>query len=295
MKIKTIAAVTLGVIVLVAGGLWGGVKYYQSRSPRHLMKNHSGERVAVEELSYFDGLNKIYGKIYKPEADEFGKRPALVFCHGLGVNADFGDKYCKEAVAQGYVAYAFDFRGGSPDSRSTGMDMTGMSVLTEKEDLEFVLSHLRRERFVRKSEIYLAGHSQGGLVASITAAEQKSKIAGLILLAPAFNIPADGKSRYKKVADIPDTTLWGACTLGKKYYKDIRSMDPYKTIGKYRGDVLIVHGTGDRAVPAECSEKAAESYRSVSIEILPGADHNFTGSSSAKVISLMKAYLKEHF
>lgn len=293
MSLKKWAGVTVGIAAAIAGGLWGGMKYLQSQSPRQLMKNEEGDKVAVEELSFYDGEDKIYGKVYK-SADSLRRSPVIVFCHGIGVNADYGERYCKDAVSQGFVAYSFDFRGGSPDCRSTGRGMTEMSVVTEKDDLDVVLKRLKRLRYVDKNKIFLMGHSQGGLVAAMEAADKPSRIAGLILLAPAFNIPSDGLSRYPKARDIPDTTMLGIYPLGRVYYKDMRRLDPYKGLDKYKGDVLIIQGTADTAVPSEWAEKAAEAFPSATLKTIEGADHNFTGASSSQALAIINDYLSKH-
>ena len=290
MGFKKKAAVSAATLAILAGALLGGIKYLQNQSPRQIVKTEGKQPVAVEELSYFNGKDKIFGKIYKP-ADSLGRHPAVVFCHGLAVNGDFGDAFCREAAGMGYVAYTFDFRGGSEDSRSTG-DMTRMSILTQKADLETVLHRLRGEKFVDGNRIYLIGHSQGGLVASEAATEKHNGIAGMILLAPAFNIPDDGRARYPRLSDIRDTTYFGICTLGRLYYSDIHNLNPYKWLKKFKGDVLILQGTADTAVPQAYSEQAAEKFKNSTLEILEGGDHNFSGAYRKQALSLIRDYLK---
>ena len=64
--------------------------------------------------------------------------------------------------------------------------------------------------------------------------------------------------------DIPEVSeIWGV-KLGKKFMMDIRNMKPYETIGRYKGPVLIVHGTDDKVVPLDYSKRAQETYSNAS-------------------------------
>ena len=64
--------------------------------------------------------NTIFGRLYTPKAE--GKSPAIILCHGYnGINTDFMTE-CSYYADNGYIAYAFDFCGGSGAGRclSTG-------------------------------------------------------------------------------------------------------------------------------------------------------------------------------
>ena len=116
MIATTKRALICGVIVLILGAaVMGAYHYMQSTAPRYSFIDKKGRKVIIEELSYFDGLDKTDGKIYKPSDDTTGNRPLLIFSHGLGVNADFGAVYCETAASLGWYAYACigdaDFQG----------------------------------------------------------------------------------------------------------------------------------------------------------------------------------------
>lgn len=263
-------------LLALAGGVFTGVfKYMQNaQSPRQVVKT-DGAKVVVEELSFFNDMDKYYGKIYKP-ADTSGTHPVLIFCHGIGATADWGETYCRTAASRGFYAYAFDFRGGSPDSRSSGKT-TDMSVETEKEDLLFILKRIRREPFTDRSQVFVMGHSQGGLVAALAAKEARRQIAGLVLLAPAFNIPDFSRELYPKTGKIPETTDLFGTAAGKRYFTDVRNLDPYKWLARFQQPVLLIHGDQDQTVPLSYVERAFECYGMAELEILEGAGHSFDG------------------
>lgn len=248
--------------------------------------------VNVQELSFYDGSEKIYGKLFLPDAENLTDEPTFIYVHGYGLNGDFGENICKAVAESGMPAYSFDFRGGGPESRSSG-SMMEMSVETEIRDLEIVLDRIRKMPFADKKQIFLMGHSQGGLVATMAAARNKKEVAGLILMAPAFDIPKKGKELYRKASDIPDTSKVGRYYVGRNYYSDIRSLQPYKEMKGYKNPVLIIHGDGDTVVNLQWSDVAVQIMKDVRLEILEGCDHKFSGSGEKRAIELTRGFLRE--
>lgn len=249
--------------------------------------------IDVENLSFYTKNGSISGKVYRPSADTTHRYPTVIWSHGLGENAARLDEYMKAIASEGYVAYAFDFRGGSPSSKSTGLSTKEMSIKTEMEDLEAVLEHMKSVRYVDKRKIYLAGDSQGGLVSYLVALENSRSVEGLILLYPAFNIPDDGRARYPKARDIADSTVIAGTTLGSVYFKDMRNLNPYKKLSKYGGDVLIIHGAADTMVPLSVSETVAAGFPSATLKTIPGAGHGFSGTARKTAISYIKEFLNK--
>ena len=108
---------------------------------------------------------RIFGLIHIPRG-EGDKMPAIVYSHGLGGSYHYGFQYAEAMAARGYVVYCFDFCGGSPQSRSDGSPYD-MSIFTEQEDLEAVLSMIQNLEYVDTDHIFLLGSSQGGLVSRL--------------------------------------------------------------------------------------------------------------------------------
>ena len=90
-----------------------------------------------------------------------------------------------------------------------------MSIFTEQEDLEAVLSMIQNLEYVDTDHIFLLGSSQGGLVSAITAADHRDEIAGAVLLYPAFVLVDDAKERFDRPGDVPETYphLFMTCLL----------------------------------------------------------------------------------
>lgn len=281
------------ILAIISAGIFGAMKYMQTLSPRQVMTPVKGQVVHVEELSFFSGGEKIYGKVYKPVEQMKNKAPLLIYCHGLGQLSDEGKNICTQAASLGYIAYAFDFRGGSQDSRSEG-DMLNMSLKTEMKDLEIVLKRMRKYDHVDPGRIFLCGHSMGAAVAGLVAAEHPSMVKGAVLLAPGFNLADLAKETYPKIGSIPDSFQLLSWTVGRHFFSDIHSMKIYRNLKHFKGDVLIIHGDADDVVPQKYAVKAAATYPNAELRILEGVGHAFRGDASKKMHELLGDYLSAH-
>jgi len=239
-----------------------------------------------------EGADSIFGKLYSP-ASYSGRHPILVYCHGLAQSGEEGKRICADAVNEGWLAYSFDFRGGSPTTRSGG-DYFNMSPQTEIEDLEWVLRQLRKRDDVDSKRIYLCGHSLGGMVAAITGCRQGDSIAGMVLLAPALNMPETFSKKYPFGRNVPDTLDLSSLHIGGKFARDAAWIDPYLGMTSYDGDVLIIQGDKDEMVPMESARQAALLFRNATLKVLDGVGHVFKGEAGKRMHALLQEYIRAH-
>lgn len=201
----------------------------------------------------------IYGKFYYSEDfDETKTYPTIIMSHGLSVTHEIYEKagWVYLAARQGYVCYTFDFCGGSDRSLSD-MDFMEMSVLTEKSDLYAVMDFVEGKDFCDKSNLFLMGQSQGGLVTALTGAERKDEVAGMILLYPALHIPENVRGSFGAIDDISEEgVVLNNTQLGSRYGKDAYDIDVLSEISAYDKDVLLIHGLNDQSVPYSYSVDA---------------------------------------
>jgi pimeloyl-ACP methyl ester carboxylesterase len=118
--------------------------------------------------------------------------------------------------------------------------------------------------------IGLLGHSQGGVVASMTAgrlaAEGGNALAGLVLLAPGSVIKeaCQGGKFFNARFDPKDPPeyirCWCMYKLGREYLVTPQQLDIYGTAASYSGPVLLLHGDRDCIVPMWCSERFRQTY-----------------------------------
>ena len=283
MNKKAKGGIIAAIILLVLLALGFGVKsWLRSSSPRDIVKPISGPNIHVEELSYFRGLEKIAGKVYKPQ-DSLGRKPVVICCSGIGTPGAAWDEVCRTLAKKGYVAYTFDFRGGYPGSPSSGKTVD-MTLSSEKEDLTLVLQRILKEDFTDPKNVFLIGHSQGGLVAATVGSGFRKEVAGMILLAPAFNIPDLVTNQFPSRRDIPDSAMFVNMYVGKKYITEAKSMDTYRWLRRYKKKVLILQGKDDTLVPPEYAELAAEEFPESELILLDGVAHRFDGTFKNKYI-----------
>jgi len=255
------------------------------------MHNTETYKVTTSDLWTSRGSLRIYGKLYTSQGIS-GKLPVVILSHGFGGNYANGADYAERLAKMGYMAYAFDFCGGSTGSRSDGAT-TDMSILTEKADLNSIIDCFRTRSDVDASRISLAGASQGGMVSALTAAERPDDIASLMLFYSALSIVDDAHRRWASYESITSSNLCGT-PLGAVYYQDAWNVDVYEELVKYHGPVLLLHGTSDNIVNISYSEHASSTFLNVEYHALQGARHGFSGSHRQAALNYMATFLAAH-
>ena len=133
-------------------------------------------KITVEEHVVSYGDKEVYGNLYYPADGQ--KHGAVILSHGYnGCGSDFVNE-CKTLASNGFVAYAYDFCGGSNKSKSS-LSTTEMTIFTEKEDLLAVYDDISKQDMVDPDKIYLMGGSQGGLVTALATEELQDKVAAM--------------------------------------------------------------------------------------------------------------------
>ena len=244
-----------------------------------------------EDLWIKNGNRNIFGLLSRPAADGREKYPVAIISHGFNGSHWFGKDYFPLMQELGYMCYTFDFPCGSVRNRSDNNTMN-MSALDEVDDLLAVVRYFQSRSDVDLKHIVLIGESQGGLVSALAAARIPKEINNLILIYPALCIPDNWNQRYPTVDAIPDTTrLWNV-PMGRRYFEEIRGLDPYKEIVKYKKPVLIIHGDMDKVVPLSYSQRAQKVYKKARLEVIEGAGHGFKPTERAKAFEFIRAALQ---
>ena len=130
------------------------------------------------------------------------------------------------------------------------------------------------------TDIYLLGHSQGGLTAILAAALKHDKIKALVPMSPGTMI-VDGARKGNILGyefdpeNLPDEMPLrdGEIILGSNYVRVAQTIHVEDAIDRYTGPVLLVHGDDDMTVPVSCSIEAAKRYKNSELVIIHGEDH----------------------
>lgn len=226
-----------------------------------------------------------------PKLKQNQRCPLVVIMHGFtGNKNETLLKQIADGLQQrGVGSVRFDFNGhGESDGK-----FQNMTIANEIEDAKKIIKEVRGSRYVDPNNIALIGHSQGGVVASMTAGILGNNvIKALVLLAPAGNIGEQSKkgillgTRFDP-NHVPETlSVWNH-TVGKQYLVYAMNCDMYGTAAKYQGPVCIIHGTNDKAVPFAFGKKYADCMKNAEWVLLQNDDH---GLSKHRPQTLNKIY-----
>lgn len=234
---------------------------------------------------------EIYGVACLPKDKR--NYPMVIFSHGYNGSYSNFEEYGEYLAAKGIGTYYFDFCGGSAGARSS-MATDKMSVFTQQEDLEAVLSEVQKWKEVDKENIFAFGVSQGGLVTALTAEAHKQELRGVLLLYPAFCIPDDWRRKYHTVSNIPEQVPFWGMTIGKSYIESAFEINLAADIGGYDREVLIFHGDQDDIVSQDYSLNISKQYQHARTVIFPGEGHGFTEAATQKVLEMTWQFINEN-
>ena len=264
-------------------------KLYELTDPKY--------QPTIERLSIDGAKGKLSAIIQKPILKQGEKCPMVMLFHGFTGNKDAKllTLLADSLQQNGIASIRFDFNGHG-ESEGPFEEMT---VPNEVEDAKQVFEYVRDLNYV--SSIAVAGHSQGGVVASLLAGElNNGDLQAIVLLAPAGVIPddairglsPDGRMMWDmNPLDPPQYVEFGrGLKLGLDYIKTAQRLKIYKTASHYNGPAFIIHGTGDRVVPFTYGERFHEIWPESEWLLLDGFDHGFS-QNMYRVSDDAKAFL----
>ncbi len=219
-----------------------------------------------------DGI-KLHAKLEVPEGAQ--KCPLVIVVHGYtGHMEEDHIIAAAEAVKKaGMAALRVEMYGhGKSDGKFRDHTLykwvTNMLAVTEyARGLDFV------------TDLYLCGHSQGGLLVMLIAGMCPDRFKAIIPMSPAWMIPEyarKGEFLGTKIdpVNIPDEfTQDEENVLSGNYARVAQTIHVEDEIARYNGPVLIIHGDEDECVPYEYAEKAEELYNDAELVTIKGDDH----------------------
>ena len=228
----------------------------------------------MQEFYIKDDNIRLHAKLEMPEGKE--RCPLLIIFHGLTGHMEEGQIV---AVAEGmkdigFAALRVELYG---HGQSEG-DFKEHTMFKWIANAMTVIDYVKTLDFV--TDIYLCGHSQGGLLAMIAAGMRADDIKAIILMAPALVIP-DGARKGSMLdvtfdpAHIPDTLPLGSYRISGNYFRCAQLIHAEDAINRYPKPVLFLHGDKDTAVPLEYSINASKLYKNSQLVILPDDNHDF--------------------
>ena len=213
-----------------------------------------------------------------------GKSPGIIFIHGLtsdmeGKKALSIEKYARKKRLS---FLRFDCRG---HGKSYG-NFHNFTIVDWKNDLLDMID------YITKGPQILIGSSLGGWLMMLATKSRKSKIVGLIGLAPAADatmwmlnefpkkvrneIQKKGMSKFNK---------WNII-LTKKFFQEGNRNLVLKKNFSFNKPVILIHGLKDKDVSPKISEKILKKISSNKVEIryLKNSGHRLSSNNALKTI-----------
>lgn len=248
----------------------------------------------TEKVTIQGSVGKLSVVIQTPDnLEKDSKCPVVILMHGFMGNKDgvLEKLACDKLAGYGVASVKFDFNGHG-ESEGEFCDMT---VPNEIEDAKMVYEYVKSLPFT--GDIAMTGHSQGGVVASMTAGDLGTDaVKCVVLLAPAAVLRDDAirgstmGARYNPLDPPESVQLFPGKHLGGEYIRTAFNLPIYETAIKYTGPACIIHGTGDQVVPYTYGERYHYIWPGSELHILHAADHMFSKEMS-QVVDIMVDFL----
>lgn len=219
---------------------------------------------------------------------------AIIF-HGFTANRNTSllKEITNSLRDENIASVRFDFNGhGDSDGK-----FENMTVLNEIEDANAILNYVKTDPHVRN--IYLVGHSQGGVVTSMLAGLYPDLIKKVVLLAPAATLKSDAlKGNTQGVTynpdHIPDRLPFKDLTLGGFYLRIAQQLPIYEVSAQFTKPVCLIHGTDDTVVSPNASKKYDQIYQNSTLHLIEGADHYFSDNYQKNAVNLTADFLQNN-
>lgn len=246
-----------------------------------------------QELIIRRGETELSASLELPRERGNRRFPLVILMHALMMDRrePLFEQITQRLLERDMAVLRFDFSG---HGRSGGR-FEDMTLPLELEDAAAVLAYGEQLSFV--GSVSLLGHSQGGVVAGMTAGAFPEKIHALVLMAPAATLAEEARrgriagARYDPAHIPPYISCFGRRVKGD-YAKTAQTLPIYEQTQHYPGPVCLIHGTADALVPATASQQYHTCCKNSRLHLIPGADHEFYRRGE-QAVSLAVDFLSE--
>lgn len=224
----------------------------------------------------------------------FTNQELVIFCHGYKGFKDWGawhliaEAFAEKGIA--FLKFNFSHYGGTPESPSTFEDLEAFgqdNYSKQLNDLGLVIDWVEREfatnPHIHHKKLNLIGHSRGGGIVYLKAAEDK-RIQKVI----SWSSVADFKERFPKGDDFEEWKGKGVYHVKNgrtgqmmphyfQFFEDFQANKKRLSILEQAKNLqqtaLIVHGTSDEAVNLNDANRLAEVIPNSEMHFIKDANH----------------------
>lgn len=234
---------------------------------------------------------RLHAKLDRPEGAEKG--PLCILIHGFtGHMEEDHIKAAQKAMNDAGVSVLRVEMYGHGGSDGEFKDHTLYKWVT---NALAAVKYARSLDFV--TDLYLSGHSQGGLLTMLVGGMCPDDFKALLPLSPAWMIPEIAREGNVLGTSfdpkhIPDMITSGSWELSGDYIRVAQTIHVEDEIERFEGPVLIIHGDADETVPFSYAEKAAKLYKNAELVPIHGDDHCFTKHLNEMADAVRAFFLK---
>lgn len=240
---------------------------------------------------YRDDL-RMSAKIYLPDGE--GPFTTVVLATGLRASCDQYTIIAEQLASDNIACVLFDFTGGPSGTSNSDGDQLDMCFTSEVKDLNAVLDGVMTLDITDTDNVFLFGHSFGGVVSTAVAATREDEIRGLILMEPAYQLKDIVTMFLPANAEIPEYVEY-PFYLGRAFIEDEIEYDIYEYIPEYHGNVIMFMGTeGDALglIGPQYFEEAQELFPNSELVVVEGANHEFDGDAGLEMYAQSLAFIE---
>lgn len=256
-----------------------------------------------------------------------GNLPLVVYVQGSGMNSLFEKRNEQIVSASGHMTW---FNVGQEKCRILIIEKPGVNYLQKGPSIAFdkkfslsswsttiihAINYVLLNEKIDTTKVLLAGHSEGGVVASSVANIMKDKISHIAILAgegpsqlyslykfaddgtffntAEHNMPTPEQrltyltDKWKDILANPTSTdkkFWGFTYLR---WSSLLKTSVIDELADFNGNILILQGTDDKAVHPESAIVSYTSLlskgRNISLKMIENADHSFAISGKPEI------------
>lgn len=226
-------------------------------------------------------------------ADDGFPKPVIIFSHGFKGFKDWGhyNLLAEHFAHEGFVFVKINFshNGVTPASPTDFSDLEAFgnnNFSKELDDLGAVIDHISdsTDKNYNVKEIYLMGHSRGGGISILKAAEDPRVKKVATWAAPStferYSPEQVKEWREKGVLYVENSRTKQQMPLyyqlADDFYKNKERLDISSALKKIKVPLLVIHGDADDVVGFEEARSIKAIYPETELLKIPGGDHTFS-------------------
>ena len=202
---------------------------------------------------------------------------------------------------RGYVVIHSDYRNHAQSDKEPDETIPDMRFGYAEDVVNGILALQKADLpYVAKGKIGMLGHSMGGGVAQIIAVAKPELVKAFVLFAP---VSADQKDNYEKwIKNDPERESKNIARFGLPEDNQAlwKNASPINFFDRVTSPIIFQHGTADRDVPLEWSERAVKALetkgKTVRLYAYLGEPHEFTDAWPTvmkRTLDFFDKYVKE--